>query len=97
MIDAIAADLVARHGPVGPIAVELGDPTDPDSRFKRTLRLNRPATLIGEAKYYFGLPVASGSIPAIPSLIRACRPTHRSSRWISRLRSRRSTIVARCR
>ncbi len=26
------------------------------------LRLNRPATLTGEAKYYFGLPVASGDV-----------------------------------
>jgi hypothetical protein len=26
------------------------------------LRLNRPATLRGEARYYFGLPVASGSV-----------------------------------
>ncbi len=30
---------------------------DPD----RPLRLNRPATLKGEARYYFGLPVASGA------------------------------------
>jgi uncharacterized protein YfaS (alpha-2-macroglobulin family) len=26
------------------------------------LRLNRPAELVGEARYYFGLPVASGSV-----------------------------------
>ena len=31
------------------------DPTEP-------LRLNRPAKLTGEARYYFGLPVASGSV-----------------------------------
>ncbi len=31
------------------------DPTEP-------LRLNRPARLIGEALYYFGLPVASGGV-----------------------------------
>jgi len=31
------------------------DPTAP-------LRLNRPATLSGEARYYFGLPVVSGSV-----------------------------------
>ena len=31
------------------------DPTEP-------LRLNRPARLTGEARYYFGLPVASGSV-----------------------------------
>ncbi|HUU36700.1 MAG TPA: alpha-2-macroglobulin family protein [Candidatus Desulfaltia sp.] len=30
---------------------------DPD----KPLRLNRPATLTGEARYYFGLPVASGT------------------------------------
>lgn len=35
--------------------VSLKDPTSP-------LRLNRPATLIGEAKYYFGLPVSQGKI-----------------------------------
>jgi uncharacterized protein YfaS (alpha-2-macroglobulin family) len=35
--------------------VALKDPTSP-------LRLNRPATFAGEAKYYFGLPVASGSV-----------------------------------
>ena len=31
---------------------------DPDS----PLRLNRPATFTGEARYYFGLPVANGSL-----------------------------------
>jgi uncharacterized protein YfaS (alpha-2-macroglobulin family) len=31
------------------------DPTEP-------LRLNRPARVTGEARYYFGLPVASGSV-----------------------------------
>lgn len=29
---------------------------------KAPLRLNRPATLTGEAKYYFGLPVTNGSV-----------------------------------
>ena len=33
--------------------VTLRDPAEP-------LRLNRPATLTGEARYYFGLPVAAG-------------------------------------
>lgn len=42
MIDAIAAELDARLGPVGQIVVELGDLSDPDSRFRRTLRLARP-------------------------------------------------------
>ncbi len=31
------------------------DPTEP-------LRLNRPATLVGEARYYFGLPVVNGTV-----------------------------------
>jgi uncharacterized protein YfaS (alpha-2-macroglobulin family) len=35
--------------------VTLKDPTEP-------LRLNRPARLTGEARYYFGLPVASGVV-----------------------------------
>ncbi|NMO17926.1 hypothetical protein HPC49_17680 [Pyxidicoccus fallax] len=35
--------------------VTLKDPESP-------LRLNRPATFKGEARYYFGLPVASGSV-----------------------------------
>jgi uncharacterized protein YfaS (alpha-2-macroglobulin family) len=35
--------------------VTLKDPISP-------LRLNRPATFTGEARYYFGLPVASGSV-----------------------------------
>lgn len=43
MIDGITAELAARLGPVGPITVELGDPTDPISAQKRTLRLARPA------------------------------------------------------
>lgn len=34
---------------------ELLDPAEP-------LRLNRPATLKGEAKYYFGLPVTAGKV-----------------------------------
>ncbi len=41
MLDAIAVELDVRLGPVGPITVELGDATDPASRFYRTLRLNR--------------------------------------------------------
>ncbi|MFN7131575.1 MAG: MG2 domain-containing protein, partial [Myxococcales bacterium] len=35
--------------------VSLEDPTEP-------LRLNRPANLVGAAKYYFGLPVTNGKI-----------------------------------
>ncbi len=35
--------------------VSLADPED-------ALRLNRPARLTGEARYYFGLPVASGDV-----------------------------------
>ena len=42
MIDAIAGELDSRLGPAGPITVDLGDPADPDSRFRRTLRLPRP-------------------------------------------------------
>src|SRR5690606_11809094 len=42
MIDAIAAEIDLRFGPVGAILVELGDLTDPDSRFRRTLKLTRP-------------------------------------------------------
>ncbi|WEK00601.1 MAG: hypothetical protein P0Y59_02600 [Candidatus Sphingomonas phytovorans] len=42
MIDGIAAELAARLGPVGSREVELGDPTDPDSRFRRTLKMARP-------------------------------------------------------
>jgi hypothetical protein len=42
MIDAIAAEIAARVGPAGEVTVELGDPSDPDSRFRRTLRLARP-------------------------------------------------------
>ncbi len=43
MIDAIVAELDARLGPVGPVTIDLGDPTDPQSRWQRTLRLPRPA------------------------------------------------------
>ncbi len=43
MIDGIAAELDARLGAAGPITVEIGDATDPDSRFRSTLRLSRPA------------------------------------------------------
>lgn len=42
MIDTISAELDARLGPVGPITVDLGDPSDPHSRLDRTLRVNRP-------------------------------------------------------
>jgi hypothetical protein len=42
MIDGIAAELDARLGPAGELTVQLGDLTDPISRFKRTLRLARP-------------------------------------------------------
>ena len=43
MINAIVEDMDARLGTVGPVTVELGDPTDPDTRYRRTLRLQRPA------------------------------------------------------
>jgi hypothetical protein len=43
MIDAITADLDARFGAAGATVVELGDPADPASRLKTTLRLTRPA------------------------------------------------------
>ena len=42
MIDAIAAEISARFGPAGEIAIELGDLDDPHSRGRRTLRLSRP-------------------------------------------------------
>lgn len=42
MIDGIIADMDARFGPAGPILVELGDPIDPASRGRLTLRLTRP-------------------------------------------------------
>ncbi|WPZ06582.1 hypothetical protein [Pelagerythrobacter marinus] len=48
MIDAIAAELDARLGPTGPLTLELGDPTDPQSRNRRTLRLDRPADITQE-------------------------------------------------
>lgn len=42
MIDAITAEIAARFGSAGATTVELGDPTDPDSRGRRTLRLAKP-------------------------------------------------------
>jgi hypothetical protein len=42
MIDAIVTELDARLGPAGQITVQLGDLSDPDSRFRRTLKLARP-------------------------------------------------------
>ncbi len=42
MIDGIVAELDARLGPVGQLTVQLGDLTDPASRFRRTLKLARP-------------------------------------------------------
>ncbi|MEM6265900.1 MAG: hypothetical protein AAF707_00115 [Pseudomonadota bacterium] len=42
MIDAINVDLDARFGVLGEVTIELGDPTDPNSRQVRTLRLQRP-------------------------------------------------------
>ncbi|WP_432769802.1 MAG: hypothetical protein HEQ22_03380 [Sphingopyxis sp.] len=42
IITAIAAELDSRLGPVGPVTKELGDPSDPDSRFFRTLRVTPP-------------------------------------------------------
>lgn len=42
MMAAIAAMLDARLGPVGPVTKELGDPTDPDSRFVKTLLVTPP-------------------------------------------------------
>lgn len=42
MIVAIVAALDARLGPAGPVTVELGDPTDPDTRYLKTHRLTPP-------------------------------------------------------
>lgn len=42
MIDAIAGELDTRLGPAGPISIDLGDLGDPNSRFRRTLRVSRP-------------------------------------------------------
>lgn len=44
IIFAIAAELDAdpRLGPVGPVTKELGDPSDPNSRFFHTLRISPP-------------------------------------------------------
>ena len=57
--------IVTNLGGSGPIQVEeYKRPTfevklkDPEA----VLRLNKPATLTGEAKYYFGLPVTTGDI-----------------------------------
>jgi alpha-2-macroglobulin len=57
--------LETSHGGYGPVRVEEYKRPTFEVSFKDAkdpLRLNRPATLIGEAKYYFGLPVASGAI-----------------------------------
>jgi hypothetical protein len=43
MIGNIELDLDERFGVTGAIEVQLGDPNDPASRFKTTLRLLRPA------------------------------------------------------
>lgn len=42
MIDAIAGELDARFGPAGQQTVELGDPTDPHSSYRRNIRFVRP-------------------------------------------------------
>jgi hypothetical protein len=42
IIVAIGAELDARLGPVGPITKELGDPSDPHSRFFHSLRVTPP-------------------------------------------------------
>lgn len=42
MIAGIVGDLAARFGPVGPVVVHLGDPTDPNSRALMTHRVHRP-------------------------------------------------------
>lgn len=43
MIDGITGELATRFGPAGEVTVTIGDLTDPNSRFRRTLRLARPA------------------------------------------------------
>lgn len=49
IILAIAAELDARLGPVGPITKELGEPGDPHSRPDRTLRVVPPIDVSGGA------------------------------------------------
>ena len=42
MIDGITSDLVARLGPFGEITVDIGDLSDPEARYLKTLKLARP-------------------------------------------------------
>ena len=42
MIDAITAEIEARLGPTGERMIELGDPSDPDSRYLTTLKISPP-------------------------------------------------------
>ena len=42
MIDAITAELAARFGPAGETTIEIGDPVDPATRYRQTLRMIRP-------------------------------------------------------
>jgi len=42
MIDGIMAELDARLGPAGPIEVTIGDLGDPNSRWRRSLKMTRP-------------------------------------------------------
>ena len=63
MMGVIAGQLDARHGPVGPITVELGELDDPASRGPRTLRLNRPIG-VGEVTIVEIDPGDSGDVGA---------------------------------
>jgi len=42
MLAGIAEEFDARFGAAGPVSVELGDLSDPDSRRRRSLRMTRP-------------------------------------------------------
>ncbi len=42
MIDAITAEIEARFGPTGERTIELGDPADPESRYRATIRITPP-------------------------------------------------------
>lgn len=87
MIDGIIAELVARVGPTGPVEVELGDPTDPNSRFRRTLRVARPIDTEEDVGIVERDPSNSGDTTAAVTLDAADYRIVHGGRTLQRLNS----------
>jgi hypothetical protein len=84
MIDAIGAEIDARHGPAGPITETVGDFLDA-GRWRRTLRVHRPIDETGTVAIVELDPAGSGQAAAETTLAEGDYRIHHGGRTLQRL------------